>query len=52
LLVKEKWPIDWHRAAGFAIVSPPDAAVLCSPPRISLRGSYRVGVVVVLGNDW
>jgi hypothetical protein len=51
LLVKEKWPIVLTRLPAFAIVTAPDAEVLCSSPRLSLRGPHRVGVVVVLGID-
>jgi hypothetical protein len=51
LLVKEKWPIVLTPLPGFAIVTPPDAAVFCPPPRLSLRGPCRVGVVVVSGID-
>ena len=52
LLVKEKWPIVLTRIAGVcyrhALLMPQSFAPL---PRLSLRGSCRVGVVVVLGLD-
>jgi len=51
LLVKEKWPIVLTRLSSFAIVTTPDAEVLCSSPRLSLCGPCRVGVVVVSGID-